>query len=124
MNLEVARLKGAFETRLCQSVPDVKVLFDQELRLPHISVVVFEGINQELLLFHLQQRKIAASAGGDQQQLLEKLLTMCGYPPAMAHSAISFALSRYTTEEEVDEVLRVLSEICLELRLISKEVLH
>ena len=48
--------------------------------------------------------------GGGNFQQLALMLTNAGMEETVAHSALSFSLSRYTTEEEIDRAAEIIVE--------------
>jgi cysteine desulfurase len=107
MGLEVARLRDRFEQGILQKIPQARVLFSGAWRLPNVSLIAFDGIHQEALLYALHKKKLYASIGGESQDL-SRLLLAAGLDERTAKSAISFALSRMTSPQEIGEaVLRI-----------------
>lgn len=105
MALEVARLRDLFETSL-----NAKVLFKDHLRLPNTSLIAFKGVHQEALLYFLNRKGIIASMGG-------------AYAPHLSsvdETALSFSLSRMTTEEEISRSSQIINETVRELQKISE----
>ncbi len=103
--IECSRLNGDRRQRLCGNV--------------NFS---FEGVEGESLLLHLDLKGIAASSGSactsgslDPSHVLLAL----GLPHETAHGSLRISMSEYTTEAEIDELLRVLPEIVEKLRRMS-----
>jgi len=74
------------------------------------------------MLLKLDGKGICASSGSAcTSSILEPshVLTAMGIPPDVAHSSLRFTLGRENTEDDVDYVLEVLSDIVKELRLMS-----
>lgn len=122
MNMEVARLKIAFEKKLLEKVSSAKVLFQNCMRLPNVSVLSFPGVQSETLLYFLNQRNIFAAVGGGTSQHLSRLLHAAGFDAMTCASSLTMVLSRYTTEEDLDDVIDALKEIIPKLQKISSEV--
>jgi cysteine desulfurase len=102
MGLETARLRTRFEEGVLKAVPGAQILFPDSLRLPNVSLLSFPGVHQEALLYLLHRKKVYAAIGGIYHQQLFRLALACGCEERIAASAISFALSRQTTEQEID----------------------
>ena len=83
----------------------------------------FPGISNEALLFLLSERGVAASIGGGSFQLIGLQLQAAGIEESLAQSAISFSLSRETTEEEVEQAVPAIIECVEQLKKISQKVL-
>ena len=105
MGLEVARLREKLEKQILERIPGTQVLLGDSLRLPNVSVIAFPRVHQEALLYALNHRKVFASMGGGCHQELSRLLISSGYDERIAVSALSFSLSRMTTEMEINEAL-------------------
>jgi cysteine desulfurase len=99
---ETARLKWHFEKQLAEKVAGAKILFSDNERLPHVLAASFPGLYNEALLFYLNRKGVCASIGGGVFPPLASLLGAMGVELREARSAISFSLSRETTEEEID----------------------
>lgn len=101
LGLETARLRSRFEEGVLAAVPGVKILFGDSLRLPNVSLLSFPGVHQEALLYILHRKKVYATIGGVAHQHLHRLILASGYTEKEAFGAISFSLSRQTTEKEI-----------------------
>lgn len=92
MGLEVSRLKSFFEEQI-----EAEVLFQDQMRLPNTSLIRFEGVHNELLLYYLNRKGVFAKI-----------------PDPLSHrsmeNAISFAMSRMTTEKEILEAASLINE--------------
>lgn len=99
---EVARLKFYFESQVKKRVPKARILFEQEERAPHISAIAFPGLVSEALLYQLNRKNVFASMGGGSFPQMKYLLDAIGLAPYEANSALSFCLSKETTEEDLD----------------------
>jgi cysteine desulfurase len=106
--METARLRDMFEAELKHALPDSVILFQEGDRLPHISAVSFPGVMAESLLYILHRRQVYASLGGGQYQKLSSQLKSSGVSEELAQSAISFAISHETTEDDLAEALDVI----------------
>lgn len=119
MGLETARLQSRFEEGVLAALPDTKVLFADSLRLPNVSLLSFPDVHQEALLYLLHRKKIYASIGGIYHQHLQRICLACGCNEKTASGAISFALSRQTTEQEIDYAIEKIGEAVRFLQSIS-----
>lgn len=84
--------------------------------------IIFEGIEGESMLYLLDDKDIFISTGSAcTSKKLEPsyVLTALGLKPEKAHGSLRFTLSKYTTEEEIDHVLKVMPEIIKKLGAIS-----
>jgi len=113
---EVARLRDKLETGIVAEFPDAVVFFHDQERLPHCTAIGFKGIANEALLYALNRKNIFASIGGGGFQQIGLILTASGVPEALAQTAISFSLSRLTTEDEIDRAIAIIGETARRMR--------
>ena len=82
----------------------------------------FKGIEGEAFLWDLNQNGIAASTGSacasESLEANPSLIAM-GVSKELAHTGIRFSLSRYTTDEEIDFTIEVITKTVERLRNIS-----
>jgi len=121
-NTRVRDLRDRLEQSIMQTMPDVRRNGDPLHRLPNTSSLAFKYIEGESILLMLDQYGICASSGSAcTSGSLEPshVLRAMGVPFTYAHGSIRFSLSRYTTDEEIDVVLRELPGIVSALRAMS-----
>jgi cysteine desulfurase len=121
---EVARLKYHFEQEVKRRIPIAKVLFEDEMRLPHVSCIAFPGVVNEALLYLLGRKSIAATMGGGSTVQISYILEECGLPFLEFNSALSFCLSRETVEEELDRAAAGIEAAVNRLLKASGELTH
>lgn len=83
-------------------------------RIGNTSNLAFKGKDAETLLIQLDQEGIAVSAGSAcSSGALEpsRVLTKMGYPIERVRASLRFSFSRFTTESEIEETVRVLSKL-------------
>lgn len=117
---EVSRLKRLFEEKLVLSLGERSVIrpfFDNDAIAPHISCLIFKGVKNEALLYHLNKKQLYATIGGAGFQNLVDVFHGMGFEDCDQFSAISFALSSETKESEV---LEAVERISTAYRLLSK----
>ncbi|MCB1084990.1 MAG: aminotransferase class V-fold PLP-dependent enzyme [Chlamydiia bacterium] len=122
LSLETARLTDKLEQGIALALPEIKILFKEAERLPTTTAIVFPGASAELLAFHLREQGVHASFGGGNEQKLEPLLTSSGIDPFDAKCALSFSLSRMTTEEEIDRAIAVIVDCAQRCQTFSREL--
>lgn len=94
----------------------------KEKRLPSLASFVFEAIEGESILINLDLEGIAVSTGSactSSTLSPSHVLSACGYTHLEAQGNIRFSLGRFTTNEEIDKVLKVLPGIIDRLRRLS-----
>jgi len=114
MTLEVAQLRSQFEKKLKEKLEEVTVLYEDFPRLPNVSCVAFEKVHAEALVYYLNQKNVFATFGSDKMQYLSNFIR-----DDKAFSAISFALSRYTTIDIMEKAVNIITESVLILRKMS-----
>jgi cysteine desulfurase len=121
-NSKVKALRDRLEAGLLKSCPDARINGDTEKRLPNTTNMSFEYVEGEAILLRLNEDNICASSGSAcTSGSLEPshVLRAMGVPFTAIHGSIRFSLSRYTTDEDVDIVLKRMPEIIKELRELS-----
>lgn len=121
-NTAVRALRDKLQHGLLTAIPDCKINGDVTSRLPNTLNIAFKYIEGESILLMLDQYGICASSGSAcTSGSLEPshVLMAMGVPFSYAHGSIRFSLSRFTTEEEIDTVLRELPVIIERLRAMS-----
>jgi cysteine desulfurase len=121
-NTRVKALRDRLEQGLLASVSQSRLNGDPAHRLPNTTSVAFKYVEGEAILLLLDQFGICASSGSAcTSGSLEPshVLRAMGVPFTFAHGSIRFSLSRYTTDEEIDLVLRETPGVIARLREIS-----
>ena len=119
MTTETARLRHKLEKEIKQALPDTRILFENRLRLPHLSTLYFPGIYNEALLFMLFKQGVFPSIGGGNRPLLSSILESCQYSKEIAHSSLNFSLSSQTTEQEIETALYAVIDCVKKLHKLS-----
>ncbi|MEM5766575.1 MAG: cysteine desulfurase NifS [Candidatus Aenigmatarchaeota archaeon] len=124
MNAEAKRLTK-FRDKLIKEILKIERSYlngHPTKRLPNNTNFRFDFIEGESLITFLDMKGIAASTGSAcSSESLEPshVLLAIGLKPHEAHGSLRLSLGRWTKEEEVDYVLKVLPEIVAKLREIS-----
>ncbi|EKE08452.1 MAG: hypothetical protein ACD_17C00161G0003 [uncultured bacterium] len=107
MVLEIVRLRNLFESLVCGTV-----LYQEEMRLPNVSLVAFKKVHQEALLYYLNRKGVYANIGGGYSSHLSLI----------DETAMSFSLSRMSTEAEIRKAAKMINETVQELQEIGGRV--
>jgi len=113
-NTRVRAMRDRLERELLRLIPASRINGGQAERLPNTLSIAFEFVEGELILLYLSEFGICASSGSAcTSGSLEPshVLRAMGVPFTCAHGSIRFSLSRFTTDEEVDTVIRELPRI-------------
>jgi len=100
-------------------IPGVKLVGDAQKNAPHIATFLVKGVEGEAMMLLLSDEGIAASSGSAcTSGLLEPshVLLAMGYKPEEAHGSLRFSLGKDNTEEEINDVIKVLPGIIEKLR--------
>lgn len=120
---EVARLRHKLEKGILAGCPGATVLFENLERVPHISTIAFNGITSELLSYTMNRKGLCLNIGGGEYQQIAYLLKTMGISENNANCAVSFALSRETTDEEIDKAIEMITQAVEKLSKVSEELL-
>ena len=119
---EVKRLRDKLETGILKNVFNARLNSSISNRVPNTTNIGFEYIEGELILLHLSDLGICASSGSAcTSGSLEPshVLRAMGTPFTSLHGSIRFSLSRFTTEDEIDYVLKHIKDVIGEITAIS-----
>ncbi|MCS7033124.1 MAG: aminotransferase class V-fold PLP-dependent enzyme [Phycisphaerae bacterium] len=117
----VADLRDRLEHGVLRSIPETSVNGTTASRLPNTSNISFAALEAEAILLLLSEQGICASAGAAcSSGSLEPshVLRAMGIEDRIAHGAIRFSLSRFTTVDEIDRTLAVLPSLIERLRVV------
>jgi cysteine desulfurase len=104
------------------TIPDVMVIGDRKLRTPNTILASFAGVEGESFLWDLNKNGIAASTGSAcASESLEANPTFVAMNVSeeLSHTGVRFSLSRFTTEQEIDQAIVVIKQTVERLREIS-----
>jgi len=121
-NTQVKALRDRLQSELMARIPHARINGGAAERLPNTVNIAFEFVEGEAILLLLNELGICASSGSAcTSGSLEPshVLRAMGVPFTCAHGSIRFSLSRYTTDGEIDAVIRELPPIIAHLRQMS-----
>ncbi len=121
-NGQVRAMRDRLQDVLMSSISHARVNGGLTERLPNTLSIAFEFVEGESILMLLSELGICASSGSAcTSGSLEPshVLRAMGVPFTCAHGSIRFSLSRYTTNDEIDTVIRELPPIIDRLRQMS-----
>ncbi len=117
--VRVADLRDRLEHGVLSRIPETAVNGRTDARLPNTTNIGFSRLEAEAILILLSEQGVCASAGAAcSSGSLEPshVIKAMGIDERLAHGAIRFSLSRYTTADEVDRALQVLPGVIAKLR--------
>lgn len=118
---DIRELRDAFEEELLK-IPDTFVVTPRKKRVANTILISFRGIEGESMLWDLNREGIAASTGSacaSEDLESNPVMEAIGAEADLAHTAVRFSLSRYTTKEELDYTLEAVKKAVTRLRSIS-----
>jgi len=112
-------LRDRLELGILGTVPGSFPLGDSDNRLPNTASIAFENLESDDIITLLSLRGIQVSAGsacaaGTMEP--SHVLRAMRVPFQLARGVIRFSLSRFTTSDEIDQVLEVLPAVVAKLR--------
>ncbi|NOR55690.1 MAG: cysteine desulfurase, NifS family [Sulfurovum sp.] len=117
----IREMRDNFEDELLK-IDDTFVVTPRAKRTPNTILISFRGIEGESMLWDLNHGGIGASTGSacaSEDLEANSVMEAIGAAEDLAHTAIRFSLSRYTTQEELDHTLAVVKKAVARLREIS-----
>ncbi len=121
-NTVVKAQRDRLQDALMTAIPNARINGGGAERLPNTTSIAFEFVEGEAILLLLSELGVCASSGSAcTSGSLEPshVLRAMGVPFTCAHGSIRFSLSRYTTDAEIDTVIRELPPIIARLRQMS-----
>ncbi len=121
-NSVVKTMRDRLQDALMNAIPHARINGGGAERLPNTTSIAFEFVEGEAILLLLSEFGICASSGSAcTSGSLEPshVLRAMGVPFTCAHGSIRFSLSRYTTDAEIDTVIREMPPIIARLRQMS-----
>jgi cysteine desulfurase len=117
----MSRLRDSLEEKLFSELSDVYVNGDTKNRLPNTSNIRFDGVDARTLIRDLHVLAVSTrSACASGAQGPSHVLKALGLTDEQAYSSIRFSLGRFTTEEEIDRAVELVTGSVRKLRQNSK----
>jgi cysteine desulfurase len=119
---DLTALRDRFEQGVLTQIEDTGVNGGNAPRVSNTSNLYFDHLEAEALVIALDLKGLSVSGGSACQSGAAEpshVLTAMGLPPARARASVRFSLSRLTTQEEVDEALKIVPAAVARLRELS-----
>ncbi len=119
---QLARLRDKLIKGISENIKDIQLNGHPEKRLPNNVNFSFSFVEGESLVIQLDLLGIAVSTGSacsSDKLLPSHVLSAIKLKPYQIHGSLRFSLGRWTKEEDIDYVLRVLPNVVKKLREIS-----
>jgi cysteine desulfurase len=117
------RLKQHFISKLSDNIEDYAVN-SGEGALPYIVNVSFPGVRAEVLLHHLEERKIYVSTGSacsSRKNVHSHVLTAMGLCKPEIEGAIRFSFSSLNNENDINETVEALKDIIPKIKVKNRK---
>ena len=121
-NIKIRQLRDKLIKGVLRLIPDCRLNGTLINRLPNNANFTFKGAEGEALVIALNQKGIAVSTGSAcSSKSLESshVLLALGLSEEEAHGSLRISLGRYTSEKEIEKLLKALPPIVERLRKIS-----
>jgi len=118
----ITRLRDKLITGIQKNIEHIKLNGHPVNRLPNNVNISVEFVEGEAMCLNMDMSGICISTGSAcSSTSLEAshVLLALGLDPVKAHGSLRFTLGKWTTEEEIDEVLETLPRIVAKLRAMS-----
>lgn len=108
----LSRLRNKLETALVNNLEEVYVNGDTEHRMPHVTNISFKHVEGEGLMMTFNETVGVSSGSACTSASLEPsyVLVAYGLGDDLAHSSIRFSLGRFTTEDEIDRTIDMVTK--------------
>jgi len=119
---EYRRLRDRIIMGICESIPGAYLTGHPQERLPNHASFVFEGVNGNTLLMHLDVAGIAASSGSacnTGNPAPSDVLLAMGIAPSLALGSLRLTVGKQTTDSDIDYLLGVLPGAVEKLRAVN-----
>lgn len=114
----LAQMRDEIQAGLLK-IPGAVVNGANAARLPGTLNMSFPGVDGQSLIFALDLKGVAASSGSacaSGSVSPSHVLLALGLPYSLAHGSLRLSFGRYNTEDEIDEIVRAVTDAVNELR--------
>lgn len=116
----IAALRDRLKDGIEKNIPEIVINGDMELRVCSNLNVSFNFIEGESLMMAVKDLAVSSGSACTSASLEPSyVLKSLGRSDELAHSSIRFTLGRFTTEEEIDFAVKLLTEKVAKLRELS-----
>jgi cysteine desulfurase len=116
---QVASLRDRLQQGILQAFPDAMILGDANNRLPNTVNVYLPGVAGDTALMNLDLAGVAISIGAACESGSTEpshVLKAMGLSDTVASAGLRFSLSRFNTEQEVEQALMILKDVVQRIR--------
>ncbi len=107
----LSKLRDKLEAAMKAKLEEVYVNGNVDSRMPHVTNISFKHVEGEGLMMTFNQNIAVSSGSACTSASLEPsyVLIALGLGDDLAHSSIRFSLGRFTTDEEIDDTIELIS---------------
>ncbi|MFZ1703309.1 MAG: IscS subfamily cysteine desulfurase [Saprospiraceae bacterium] len=108
----LSKLRDRLEKTFFDNLEEVYINGNVNHRMPHVTNISFKHVEGEGLMMTFNQNIAVSSGSACTSASLEPsyVLVALGLGDDLAHSSIRFSLGRFTTDEDIDEAIRLVTE--------------
>ncbi len=121
LNSDIKEMRDKFQKRLA-TIDDIMFIGNSDNKTPNTILCSVKGVEGESMLWDLNNDGVGASTGSacaSEDLEANPILIAVGADSELAHTAIRFSLSRFTTEDELDIAFEAFKKAVKRLREIS-----
>lgn len=121
-NTKISKLRDTLVNGIMKNIPNVILNTDRKNSTPSHAHFSFLGVEGESILMALNLQNIAVSTGSacaSKSLTPSHVLLAMGIKKEIAHNSIRFTLGKYTTNAEIQKIIKILPIIIKRLRKIS-----
>jgi cysteine desulfurase len=107
----LSKMRDRLQAELCK-LEETKVNGNENNRMPHVTNISFKHVEGEGLMMTFNQNVAVSSGSACTSASLEPsyVLVAMGLGDDLAHSSIRFSLGRFTTEEDIDNAIELVTK--------------
>ncbi|MEL6275121.1 MAG: IscS subfamily cysteine desulfurase, partial [Bacteroidota bacterium] len=108
----LSKLRDKLEAALVDQLEEAYINGSTESRMPHVTNISFKHVEGEGLMMTFNQNIAVSSGSACTSASLEPsyVLVALGLGDDLAHSSIRFSLGRFTTEEDIDQTIEMVTK--------------
>jgi cysteine desulfurase len=119
-NAYIKRLSDKFYKKIKENIPEVYLNGDLESRYPGNLNISFAYVEGESLIMGLKGLALSSGSACTSASLEPSyVLRALGVDEELAHTSLRIGIGRFTTEEEIDEGIKTITNAVENLRKIS-----
>jgi cysteine desulfurase len=107
----LSKMRDRLQAELCK-LEETKVNGNENSRMPHVANISFKHVEGEGLMMTFNQNVAVSSGSACTSASLEPsyVLVAMGLGDDLAHSSIRFSLGRFTTDEDIDNAIELVTK--------------